>query len=407
MERILFRTGFCRPSFAKGGAVRAYCSLLVPSVALFALLAVGTVCRADDPAAGAVDAKIKAAITPFVEKDELAGAVYLVATKDKVLAEGAAGYSDVAAKQAMAPDAMFWIASQSKPITGAAVAILMDEGKVKLDDPVEKFLPEFKGQKVKGANDALVPLERPITVRHLLSHTSGMPFRSAIEEPTLDRYTLEKRVKSYAETPLDTQPGTKYQYSNAGINTAARIIEVVTGKSFEEFLDQRLLKPLGMNDTTFWPNESQAKRVAKAYATGDGGKGLREVKIEQLFYPLTDRAERFPMPAGGLFSTAADVAKFYQMLLNNGEWKGKRILSPEAVTALTSKQTPESLKDGYGLGFSVNGSTFGHGGAYSTNSFADRNRGLIFIWLVQHANFPGEGGAAQGRFTNTANEATK
>jgi CubicO group peptidase (beta-lactamase class C family) len=396
---------------AKGFAVVVCRSLMVRSIAFFVLIPIGTFACAEDPAAGSVAGKIKAAITPLVEKNELAGAVFLVATKDKVIALDAVGYADVAAKKSMPSDAMFWIASQSKPITGAAVAILIDEGKVKLDDPVEKFLPEFKGQKVKvakeGAEPTLEALENSITVRHLLAHTSGMPFRSAIEVPTLDRYTLEKRVKSYAETPLDSQPGTKYQYSNAGINTAARIIEVVTGKSFEDFLDERLLKPLEMNDTTFWPNESQAKRIARAYTTGEGGQGLREREIEQLHYPLTDRTERFPMPAGGLFSTAADVAKFYQMLLNNGQWKGKQILSPEVVGALTSKQTPDSLKDGYGLGFSVGGPTFGHGGAYSTNSFADRDRGLILVWLVQHEKFPGEGGAAQGRFRDTAYEATK
>lgn len=371
----------------------------------------GLATRADDPSTRPLNGTIKTALAPFVEKNELAGAVYLVATPDKVLAHDAVGFSDVESKQAMKPDAMFWIASQSKPITGATVAILIDEGKVNLDDPVEKYLPEFRGQMVRvkkeGEPDTFEKPVHPITVRNVLAHTSGLPFRSSIEEPTLDRFPLEKRVKSYAESPLDFQPDSKYQYSNEGINTAGRIVEVVSGQAFDVFLSERLLKPLGMNDTTFWPNEAQAKRIAKAYRAGPENKGLALTQIEQLQYPLSEHKERFAMPAGGLFSTASDVARFYQMLLNGGQANGKKILSPEAVTLLTSKQTPDALKDGYGLGFSVNGNTFGHGGAYSTNSFADRERRLVFVWLVQHGSFPGMGGTAQEYFRNTAYEGTK
>ncbi|MDB5336042.1 MAG: estB 3 [Planctomycetaceae bacterium] len=352
---------------------------------------------------------LTAAVQPFVEREELAGAVMLVADREKVLAVEVAGSADVAGKKPMQADSIFWIASQSKPITAAALMILVDEGKVNLNDPVDKYLPEFRGQMfVAEKDDNHKLLRKPThvpTIRNLLSHTSGMPFKSAIEEPTLDALPLSVRVRTYAMTPLDFDPDTKYQYSNAGINTAARVIEVVTNTPFEKFLDERLVKPLGMKDTTFSPSAEQVARIAKSYKPGKGNVGLEETTIGQLHYPLTDHAERFPMPAGGLFSTAHDVAHFYQMLLNGGQFAGKRILSEAAVKELTTRQTPPGVKESYGLGFSVSSDSFGHGGAFSTNSTADTKRGLIFVWLVQHAGFPGEGGKSQDAFRKTANEA--
>ena len=359
--------------------------------------------RAGEP----VGESLSKAVEPFVVKGELAGAVMLVADADTILDAEAVGWADIASGRKMKVDDLFWIASQSKPITAAALMILVDEGKVKLDDPLEKYLPEFRGmmyvaERSEGRK-VLRKTSHSVTVREVLSHTSGMPFKSSLEEPTLDAWPLRLRVKSYAMTPLETDPGTAYQYSNAGINTAARVIEVVTGQSFEAFLDERFFRPLGMVDTTFWPSEAQAARIAFAYRPGPDKKGLEVTKIDQLHYPLTDRAERFPMPAGGLFSTARDLARFYQMLLHEGEFQGRRYLSREAVSALTMKQTPSTLKDGYGLGFSVVGDgSFGHGGAYSTNTTADRKNKLIYIWLVQHAGFPGEGEKAQGTFREAA-----
>ena len=345
-------------------------------------------------------------VQPSVEKHELAGAVMLLADREKVISLEAVGWADVEAQQPMKADSLFWIASQSKPITAAALMILVDEGKVQVDDPVEKYLPEFRGQMLQVEKDnEHVLLKRPrypITVKEVLSHTSGLPFKSALEEPTLDLFPLSARVRSYAMTPLIFEPGTQYQYSNAGINTAARIIEVVTSQSFEQFLDERFFKLLGMTDTTFWPTESQAARIAKAYKPGPNKQGLEVTPISQLYYPLTDRTQRFPMPAGGLFSTAHDVCRFYQMLLNGGELDGKRYLSEASVKALTSRQTPADLQQSYGFGFSVSPTHFGHGGAYSTNTTAHTDRGLITLWLVQHAGFPGNGAKAQETFRNAA-----
>lgn len=347
-----------------------------------------------------------AALKPFVESHSLAGAVTVVADKDKVLSLETVGFADIAAKRAMATDSVFWIASQSKPITGAGLMILVDEGKVKIDDPVEKFLPEFKDLwlTVEQDKDRLVLKKTPpITVQQVLAHTSGMPFKSMMEQPTLDGLPLRDAVRSYVLTPLQFEPDTKYQYSNAGINTAGRIIEVVSGMSYEAFMDQRLFEPLGMKDTTFWPNDEQLKRLAKPYKPNADKTGLEETTISQLRYPLSDRT-RYPMPAGGLFSTAGDVTRFCQMVLNRGTFGGKRILSEGAVAQMTSRQTPAALKESYGLGWTVGPTSFGHGGALSTNMTIDTERGLITVFLVQHAGFPNNGGQSQGAFRKAAED---
>lgn len=357
-------------------------------------------------AATAQDAKISAALQPFVDSHSLAGAVTLVASKDKVLSLEAIGSADIEAKKPMTTDAIFWIASMSKPITGTALMLLVDEGKVNVDDPVEKHLPEFRGQMVAVYQDDSTKLlkrpKHPITVKNVLTHTSGLPFATAVERPTLDLLPLREAVLSYALTPLEFEPDTKYRYSNAGINTAGRIIEVVTGQSYEQFLEERLFKPLGMKDTTFWPNEEQLSRLAKSYKPNSEGKDLEEIKIGQLLYPLSDRSHRYPMPAGGYFSTAADMGRFCQLLLNGGEIDGRRYLSEAAVKQMTSKQTGADLKDGYGYGFSTGGTTFGHGGAHSTNMTVDTQRGLVTVWMVQHAGFPNDGAKAQGAFHQAA-----
>jgi CubicO group peptidase (beta-lactamase class C family) len=159
-----------------------------------------------------------------------------------------------------------------------------------------------------------------------------------------------------------------------------------------------------MKDTTFWPSGDQLKRLAKAYRPGKDKMGLTETTITALRYPLDDHKQRYPCPGGGLFSTAEDIAQFCQMLLNGGEFGPRRFLSEDAIKQLSSKQTGESLKDNYGLGFALGGSTFGHGGAYATNMNIDTKRGLITVWMVQHAGFSGDGGKAQGAFRKAAEE---
>lgn len=345
-------------------------------------------------------------LKPFVDKHELAGAVALVADKSKVLSIESVGFADIAAGKVMKHDNVFWIASQSKPMTAVAVMMLVDDGKISLDDPIEKYLPEFRGQMVISEKDnervVLRKPKHPITVRETLNHTSGLPFKSAIEEPTLDGLSLSSAVRSYAITPLQTEPGTVYKYSNAGINTAARLIEVVAKVKYEDFMQQKLFDPLGMKDTTFWPNEAQSLRVAKSYRPDASKTNLAEFSISQLIYPLSDRTHRFPMPAGGLFSTAIDTSLFCRMLLNNGKLDGKRYLSESAVRELSKRQTPSSFKESYGLGFSVSSDSYGHGGAHATNMEIRMQKDLVLVWMVQHGGFPGEGGKAQGAFKTWA-----
>ena len=166
---------------------------------------------------------------------------------------------------------------------------------------------------------------------------------------------------------------------------------------YEEFMDKRLFEPLGMKDTTFWPNEMQLARLAKSYKPNAEKTDLEETTITQLKYPLDDR-KRQPMPAGGLFSTASDVGRFCQMILSGGVYNGKRYLSEAAVAQMTSKQTGDAIKEGYGLGWSTGGGTFGHGGAYSTGMTIDPKRGLITVFMVQHAGFPKDGDKSQDAF---------
>ncbi|WP_082858897.1 serine hydrolase domain-containing protein [Planctomyces sp. SH-PL62] len=335
--------------------------------------------------------KVAPQLRPFVDSGALAGAVTLVASPERVLSLEAVGWSDVAARTPMATDAVFWIASQSKPMTAAALMILVDEGKVDVDAPVATYLPEFGDAWVAVERDdrhvLLKRPGRPVLVRDVLSHTSGLPFRSPIETPTLDVLPLASRVRSYATLPLLFEPGSKSLYSNAGINVAGRIIEVVSGSPYETFLRERLFQPLGMVDATFRPEGSRLARVPKAYKPG--GKGLEATPIDQLKYPL-DAPDREPMPAGGLFATADDVSRFYRMLANDGVFEGRRILSEPAVRMMTSDQSGDA-RSSYGFGLAVDGAGFGHGGAYGTHSSYDRERRLITVFLVQHAAW-GPGG---------------
>ena len=360
-----------------------------------------------------------AAATPlqsFVDARVLAGAVTLIASDEKVLSLEAVGYADLAARRPMAADTVFWIASMSKPIAATAVMMLVDEGKIGLDDPVEKYLPEFGAMMVgvpetAGGERLRRPLH-PITIRNLLTHTSGLVSRTPLEE-RIDRLTLDDNVRSYPMLPLHFEPGTQYEYSNAGINTAGRIIEIVSGLTYADFLQQRLFTPLGMTETTFWPTAAQLQRLAKSYQRAPGGRGFEEVPIEQLSYPL-DRPERGGAPAGGLFSTAMDVYRFCQMILAGGSRGGRHYLSAAAIRTMTSTQTgalPVTMPSRFagtslsGYGFAwlttrpgadgrqpADRAVFGHGGAYGTQMMIDPRRRIIAVFMVQRAGKDAENG---------------
>lgn len=361
------------------------------------LVAALALCAAAGTKAGDSPARVAPLLQPFVDDHVLAGAVTLVADKDKVLSLEAVGYSDVAAKRPMRTDDLFWIASMSKPIAATAMMMLVDEGKVGLDDPVAKYLPAFNDAMVLDKKAGERTPRKPkstLLVRHLLSLSGGMQFGTAAEKggQPLDAGTLAERVQSYAKMTLDFDPGTNYQYSNASINTAGRMVEVVSGMSYEQFLDERLFQPLGMKDTTFVPSREQLARLAKSYQANKDKSDIQETPIDQLHYPLDDGHARHPVPAGGLFSTAEDVARFAQMMLHHGEFQGKRYLSESAVEQMTRKQTPDASTQGYGLGFRTNGTTFGHFGHYNTNLSIDTKRGLITVFMVQNAGWRNDEG---------------
>lgn len=349
-----------------------------------------------------MSAKLKRALQPFVDKKALAGAVTLVANKQEVIDVTAVGFADITAQKLMRKNSLFWIASMTKPMTATALMMLVDEGKLSPNDPVEKYLPEFKGQMlVTEKSDDRVVLKKPahpITVKNCLTHTSGMAFTSPVEGPTMDLLPLRTRALSYGALNLAFEPDTQYAYCNAGTNTCGRLIEVLSGQSYESFMDERLLKPLGMTETSFWPTKSQLKRLAKVY-----NDKLEETRIAQLRPPYGDRS-RQPMPAGGLFSTAADCARFCQMILNRGQLDGRRYLSEAAVAEMTSRHTAPHIKDAYGYCWQIVTDGCGHGGALSTNMTIDWKRELVMIWLVQHTGFPADGNQASQAFYAVVNQ---
>jgi CubicO group peptidase (beta-lactamase class C family) len=324
-------------------------------------------------------------LQPLVEAHTLAGAVVLVATPEEVLDVEAIGYADIESQRPMQTNELFWIASMTKPMTAVALMMLVDEGKVALDDPVEKYLPAFHDMKVAVATQertVLEPASHPITIRECLWHGAGLPFSSALEHPTQDALPLAERVESYAQEPLLRQPGTLSVYSNEGPNIVGRIIEVVGGRPYEEFLQQRLLVPLGMTDTTFIPSEDQIARLATVYKTSPDTPGLVPSRVSILTYPL-DGPGRYPLPAGGLFSTAHDVALFCRMMANHGVWEGHRYLSEKSWAEMKTRQTPPGDKADLGLIWRLGPDTISHSGADKTNMRIDLAKRFITVFLVQ------------------------
>ncbi len=342
------------------------------------------------PAISAIAERLR----PFVDNREISGAVTLVATPERIVHLGMIGKADIGEGKPMRPDTIFWIASMTKPTTATAVLMLQDEGKLSVDDPVAKYLPEFES--LKDADKKPVR----VTIRHLLTHTSGMSEISSAEARAIKN--LAGVIPLYVAKPVKYEPGTKWTYCQSGINTAARIVEVVSGVPFDEFVKARLFGPLGMKDTTFYLNDMQLPRLARSYRRTGGELAATEISILHGKSPTSH--DRFPAANGGLFSTAADYARFCQMILNGGEYEGKRYLKPESVKLMTTVQTGDlktgfTAGNGWGLGWCVirdpNGvtgvlspGTFGHGGAYGTQAWIDPAKKRIYILMVQRADFP-------------------
>jgi CubicO group peptidase (beta-lactamase class C family) len=345
-------------------------------------------------AAGAIPA-VAEKMKEFVAQNEIAGAVTLLANKEKILHLDATGRGDISSETPLSRDAMFWIASMTKPVTGVAVLILQDEGKLSVDDPVEKYIPEFANYKNPADGT-----KATITIKHLLTHSSGMAEATVAEMKS--SHTLAELIPHYLTRPLQFAPGSKWQYCQSSINTAGRVVEIVSGKPFEVFIQERIFGPLGMKDTTFYPTEAQAARIARSYRKTDG-KLTEAPNIILNGMPATSR-ERYPAANGGLYSTALDYVRFCQMLLNGGELDGQRILKSESVKQFSTVQFPDHKTgftpgNGWGLGCCIirepqgvsamlSPGTFGHGGAYGTQAWIDPQKNLIYILMVQRANFP-------------------
>ncbi len=338
-------------------------------------------------------------VQPYVDKAEISGAVMLVADKDRVLHLSSVGVSDIATGRKMRTDDLFWIASMSKPMTAVCIGILVDDGVLAFDDPVEKYLPEFHGQWVVQEQSpdrrVLVKAARPITLRDLLTHTSGLG-EYAVTDP---HWTLAEFVKVIAREPLRFQPGARWAYSTAGLDTLGRVVEVASGTPFATFMQRRIFDPLGMKQTTFWPAEADADRLAREYIRDEKAGRLKETLNHYMYGGDQTDPKRPALGGAGLFSTAEDIARFYQMMLHRGELNGYRILKESTVAEMTRKQTGDlRARPGmpWGLGFcvvedpskmeanaSLSPGSFGHGGAFGTDSWADPTRGLVYVFMIE------------------------
>jgi CubicO group peptidase (beta-lactamase class C family) len=302
----------------------------------------------------------------------------------------------------MTPDTLFWIASMTKPVTGTAILMLQDEGKLNVADPVAKYLPGFAHLKTPSGKPA------NLTIAQILTHTSGLGEASGPDAQKAK--TLADLVPLWLAAPMQYEPGEKWKYTQSGINAAARIVEVVSGMTFDAFLQKRLFDPLGMKHTTFYLTPELRARLVTAYAKNKETGLLEPVPPRPEFGPR----DRPPQGNGGLYSTAPDYARFCQLLLNGGTLEGRRYLSVAALKFLTTPQSGDlptgffqndtygnrGANYGWGIGTCVVRSphegvaamlspgTYGHGGAWGTQAWIDPVKGVAYVLMVQRSNFP-------------------
>jgi len=361
--------------------------------------------------------RIGTAVQHDIDSKRIAGAVTLVVRHGKVAWFKSQGMMDREAAKPMAPDAMFRICSMTKPITSVAVMMLYEEGRFLLDDPVSKYLPEFKNPKVlvkpaKGEPYS-IPATKEITIRDLLRHTSGITYNwNADLGPMYDKAgvasgllpydgTIGDSVKHLAGLPLLFNPGDRFEYS-LGVDVLGRLVEVVSGKPLDEFFRTRIFEPLGMKDTYFFPPESKLDRLATAY-TYYPEKGLNRFPdapiTEGSFVYSADYASRGPKKlfsgGAGLVSTAMDYARFCQMMLDGGKFGNTRLLSRKTVELMTQDQLGKIGPDqGFGLGFGVAGvkgplselgsvGEYNWGGFFYTGFTIDPKEQMIVVFMAQ------------------------
>jgi CubicO group peptidase (beta-lactamase class C family) len=354
----------------------------------------------------------------YIERGQITGGITMVSRRGKVAHFETHGQMDLEARTPMRKDAIFRIASMSKPITGVAILMLMEEGKLRLTDPVSRFIPEFKHSKVamvktpavaatatapaREAEIYTVPANHDITIRDLLTHTSGLGSGGAGSRagarmaPRSTASNLEKYIPTLGQVPLDFQPGTQWRYSAlAGIETLGRIVEVASGLTFDRFLKQRIFDPLEMTDTAFYPTDDRLPRVVTLYDDRDG-------KLVRIETPSWLATKTLFSGGGGLWSTAEDYMRFGQMLVNGGILNGKRLLSPRTIDLMAANHVGDLYEGvgerGKGLGFGltvdvvldnaasnrrVSNGTFAWGGAFGTYFWVDRKEALVGVLMVQ------------------------
>jgi CubicO group peptidase (beta-lactamase class C family) len=352
-----------------------------------------------------------------VGEGNLPGIVALVVRDGKIVLWKAYGMADNEKGRELKRDDIFRIASQTKAVTATAVMMLWEEGKFQLDDPVSKYIPEFKNTQVLNTfrySDTTwtgVPVKSPITIRHLLTHTSGIGYgmidgdermrmiyhkAGIIDAFTAENVTIEENIKKLAALPLHHQPGEAYTYGE-GLDVLGYLIEIVSGMPFDEFLKTRIFDPLGMNDTRFYFPENYAGRFVAVQHNKDGKWQKYPESLFDTDYPVKG-AKRFFSGGAGLSSTARDYAVFLQMYLNGGEYNGVRLLSRTPVRSIMGNHAGDLWGGNdrhYGLAFGVlteggenrggQGSTgtFDWGGYFNTQYFADPQENVIGILMKQ------------------------
>jgi len=351
----------------------------------------------------------------YVDDNSISGAVALVARKNKIVFFDAVGKSDIEKNKVMEKDAIFRIASQSKAIISVGVMILQEQGRLLISDELGDYIPEFKKTNVEELNKEggyeIVDAKRPITIRDLLTHTSGIGYGYGLskdlwEEAKIQGWYFADRnepiletVKRIASLPFEAHPGEKFVY---GYNTdiLGAVIEVISGQSLETFLQNRILTPLGMNDTHFYLPKSKVSRLATVYSSGDYGIVKAPVDGTMVSQGAYVKGPRKSFSGGaGFLSTALDYAKFLQMMLNGGKFDGKRIISRKSIELMTTDHLDQATFEwtkgtGFGLGFSVLTNLglrgeygtlgeYGWGGAYHSSYWVDPKEELLVVYLTQ------------------------
>ena len=366
-------------------------------------------------------ARIDRVMRGYVDDGRLAGLITTVARCGETVHLSKCGMMDIEAAKPMAFDALFRIASMTKPVTSVAMMMLYEEGYFHLNTPICEFIPEFNDTKVLVGMTPDGPqvedLETPITFRHLFTHTSGLSYGWDKDDPVDQIYqqarerfreqgidpTLKDIVLDLASAPLAFQPGTQWRYS-LSIDVLGYLIEIISGMSLDAYFRSRIFGPLGMVDTEFWVPEAKADRLTVLYGHPDGAEELSRLESAKQFGRLEKPA--FLMGGGGLMSTVPDYARFCQMLVNGGELDGRRLLSPKTVALYSMNHAPPQVKPygaprhGNGYGYSLGthvlmdvastgmaGSVgeFGWGGAFSTYFWIDPAEQLYGLFMTQHA----------------------